>query len=108
MRTRDDTVQSMQHAKAALAAGADSLVAQGNEAGGHTGSMNLLPFLARMLDRLPDLPVTAAGAIANGRTRGCACYRRRRSVGWHRLAGYAGGGRNWVVVRVNFDGVWLT
>jgi nitronate monooxygenase len=61
-------VQSMQHAKAAVAAGADILVAQGNEAGGHTGSMNLLPFLARMLDMFPGLPVMAAGGIANGRT----------------------------------------
>jgi hypothetical protein len=43
----------MQHAKAALAAGTDSLVAQGNEAGGHTGSMNLLPFLARARSQTP-------------------------------------------------------
>ena len=61
-------VQSMQHAEAAVAAGADILVAQGNEAGGHTGSMNLLPFLAHMLDTFPDVPVMAAGGIASGRT----------------------------------------
>ena len=51
-----------------MPAGADILVAQGSDVRGHTGSMNLLPFLARMLDTLPDLPVMAAGAIANGRT----------------------------------------
>jgi nitronate monooxygenase len=58
----------MQHASVAVAAGADILVAQGNEAGGHTGSMNLLPFLAHMLDTFPDVPVMAAGGIASGRT----------------------------------------
>jgi nitronate monooxygenase len=61
-------VQSMRHAEAALAAGADILVAQGNEAGGHTGSMNLLPFLAHLIDTYPDVPVMAAGGIASGRT----------------------------------------
>jgi nitronate monooxygenase len=61
-------VQSMQQAKTAVAAGADILVAQGNEAGGHTGSLNLLPFLAHMLDTFPDVPVMAAGGIASGRT----------------------------------------
>jgi nitronate monooxygenase len=61
-------VQSMQHAREAIAAGADILVAQGNEAGGHTGQMNLLPFLARILDAFPDVPVMAAGGIASGRT----------------------------------------
>jgi NAD(P)H-dependent flavin oxidoreductase YrpB (nitropropane dioxygenase family) len=42
----------MQHAKAALAAGADSLVAQGNEAGGHTGHEAKLRLDAQI--PLPD------------------------------------------------------
>jgi nitronate monooxygenase len=61
-------VQTMTHAQEAVSAGADILVAQGNEAGGHTGSMNLLPFLARVVDRFPEVPVLAAGGVANGRT----------------------------------------
>jgi nitronate monooxygenase len=61
-------VQSMQHARDAVAAGTDIVVAQGNEAGGHTGSMNLLPFLAKILDTFPHVPVMAAGGIASGRT----------------------------------------
>jgi nitronate monooxygenase len=61
-------VQTMQLARNAVAAGADILVAQGNEAGGHTGRMNLLPFLAQILDTFPDVPVMAAGGIASGRT----------------------------------------
>lgn len=61
-------VQSMQQAREAVAGGADIIVAQGNEAGGHTGSMNLLPLLGHVLDTFPDVPVMAAGGIGNGRT----------------------------------------
>jgi nitronate monooxygenase len=61
-------VQSMQHAREAVAAGADVLVAQGNEAGGHTGTMNLLPLLGNVLEAYPDIPVVAAGGITNGRS----------------------------------------
>ncbi len=60
-------VQTMEQAEEAVATGADAIVAQGNEAGGHTGTMNLLPFLARVVDRFPDIPVLAAGGIASGR-----------------------------------------
>jgi len=60
-------VQSIEHAHEAAAAGADILVAQGNEAGGHTGAMNLLPLLTQVIDAFPQLPVLAAGGIASGR-----------------------------------------
>jgi nitronate monooxygenase len=60
-------VQSIAHAREAVAAGADVLVAQGNEAGGHTGTMNLLPLLVSLLDAFPDTPVLASGGIASGR-----------------------------------------
>jgi nitronate monooxygenase len=65
-------VQTMQLARDAVEAGADILVAQGNEAGGHTGRMNLLPFLGHMLDTFPDVPVMAAGGIGSGRTLAAA------------------------------------
>jgi nitronate monooxygenase len=61
-------VQSMTHAREAVAAGADALVAQGNEAGGHTGTMNLLPLLVSVLDAFPDTPVLAYGGISSGRS----------------------------------------
>ena len=61
-------VQSMPHAREAVAAGADILVAQGNEAGGHTGAMNLLPLLVSVLDVFPDTPVLASGGISSGRS----------------------------------------
>jgi nitronate monooxygenase len=61
-------VQSVTHAHEAIAAGADVLVAQGNEAGGHTGTMNLLPLLVSVLDAFPDTPVLASGGISSGRS----------------------------------------
>ena len=61
-------VQSREGAQAAVDAGADALIAQGNEAGGHTGQLNLLPLLTDIVERFPQLPVLAAGGIATGRT----------------------------------------
>jgi nitronate monooxygenase len=49
----------------ALAAGVDILVAQGTEAGGHTGQRSMLPLLQEVLT-LTDRPVVAAGGIATG------------------------------------------
>jgi nitronate monooxygenase len=60
-------VQTMDLVEDALAEEADAIVVQGHEAGGHTGTMGLLPFLARVLEMSGDTPVLAAGGIANGR-----------------------------------------
>ena len=60
-------VQTPDAAELAINAGADVLLAQGNEAGGHTGEMNLLPLLVDLVERYPDVPVLAAGGITNGR-----------------------------------------
>jgi len=49
----------------ALDAGADVIVAQGTEAGGHTGHRATLPLLQEML-AATDRPVLAAGGIATG------------------------------------------
>ena len=43
-------------------AGADVIVAQGTEAGGHTGTMTLLPLLAGVAEAFPDVPLLAACA----------------------------------------------
>ena len=61
-------VQTPAGADLAVEAGADVIVAQGTEAGGHTGEMSLLPLLAAVTARHPDVPVLAAGGIADGRT----------------------------------------
>ena len=65
-------VQNYEDAALAVDAGAEILVAQGTEAGGHTGAMSLLPFLAGVVARYPDVPVLAAGGIADGRTLAAA------------------------------------
>jgi nitronate monooxygenase len=60
-------VQSKAWAEVALAAGVDILVAQGTEAGGHTGAVGTLPLLQIVLEMAGDTPVVAAGGIATGR-----------------------------------------
>ena len=59
-------VQDRQSALLAEAAGATLLVAQGTEAGGHTGGVGTLPLLQLVLDTV-SVPVVAAGGIATGR-----------------------------------------
>ncbi|MBO0883713.1 MAG: nitronate monooxygenase [Mycobacterium sp.] len=61
-------VQSYDDADVAVDAGADVLVAQGTEAGGHTGTLGMLPFLVGLVSRYPHIPVLAAGGIGDGRT----------------------------------------
>jgi nitronate monooxygenase len=48
----------------AAKAGADLIVAQGTESGGHTGHTSTLPLLQIVLDSV-DVPVAAAGGIAS-------------------------------------------
>lgn len=59
-------VQTIAHADMAVAAGADVLVAQGTEAGGHTGTMTLIPLLGEIKSAHPDIPLMAAGGISSG------------------------------------------
>ena len=54
-------------AQRAAEAGADVLVAQGTEAGGHVGWMASLPLLPIMAKAVAPLPVLCAGGIADGR-----------------------------------------
>ena len=56
---------SVQEAQAARAAGADAVIAQGVEAGGHVrGSLPALELLAQTTAALPDFPVLLAGGVA--------------------------------------------
>ncbi len=57
-------VQSRRDAEAALRGGVDVLVAQGTEAGGHTGDVSTLMMLQVAL-AMTDKPVLAAGGIAS-------------------------------------------
>jgi nitronate monooxygenase len=60
-------VQDLAGAQAALAAGPDALIVQGNEAGGHTGRRSTLSFAAQVLDMAGDIPIIIAGGVATGR-----------------------------------------
>jgi len=64
-------VQSRDHALQALDAGAEIIVAQGTEAGGHGGARATLPLVPAVVDmvakRAPNAMVVAAGGIADGR-----------------------------------------
>ena len=59
-------VQDLAGARAAIAAAPDAVIAQGNEAGGHTGRRGTLAFAAQVLESAGDLPVLVAGGIATG------------------------------------------
>jgi nitronate monooxygenase len=61
-------VQSVALAKEAAMAGADILVAQGSEAGGHGATRGLVTLIPEIADALGGRkPVVAAGGIADGR-----------------------------------------
>jgi enoyl-[acyl-carrier protein] reductase II len=59
-------VGSIGKAKEASAAGVDVIVAQGTEAGGHTGYASTMTLIPGVIDAV-DQPVLAAGGIADGR-----------------------------------------
>jgi nitronate monooxygenase len=60
-------VVDLDEARRAVDAGADMIVAQGAEAGGHGGTRSTLPFVPAVVDLVRPLPVLAAGGIADGR-----------------------------------------
>jgi nitronate monooxygenase len=60
-------VSSMDETRRALDVGADVVVAQGMEAGGHGGGRATLPFVPAVVDIAGSTPVLAAGGIADGR-----------------------------------------
>lgn len=60
-------VQKVSHAKTAALAGVDAIAAQGTEAGGHTGYSGTLPLVPAVIDVVGNIPVVAAGGIADGR-----------------------------------------
>ncbi len=60
-------VQTVAEAETAAAAGADVIVAQGTEAGGHGASRGTFALVPAVVDAVRPLPVVAAGGIADGR-----------------------------------------
>jgi nitronate monooxygenase len=60
-------VTDMAEAEQAAELGADVIIAQGTEAGGHGGRRSTLPFVPAVADLVAPVPVLAAGGIADGR-----------------------------------------
>jgi len=60
-------VQTLRQAITAARAGADVIIAQGGEAGGHAGTLGTFALLPAVVDAVAPVPVVAAGGIADGR-----------------------------------------
>jgi nitronate monooxygenase len=60
-------VQTLEGVRQGVDLGVDAIVAQGNEAGGHSGYLMTLPLLSMAVDIAGDIPVLAAGGIGNER-----------------------------------------
>jgi NAD(P)H-dependent flavin oxidoreductase YrpB (nitropropane dioxygenase family) len=57
---------TLDESRRAAEAGADIVVAQGTEAGGHVGVMSTLPLARMVIRALAPLPVVVAGGVADG------------------------------------------
>jgi NAD(P)H-dependent flavin oxidoreductase YrpB (nitropropane dioxygenase family) len=60
------------HARRQVEAGVDLIIAQGTEAGGHTGEISTMVLVPEVVDAVAPLPVLAAGGIATGRQMAAA------------------------------------
>lgn len=61
-----------QHAARHVNAGVDVIVAQGSEAGGHTGEIGSMVLIPEIVDAAGDIPVLGAGGIGRGRQMAAA------------------------------------
>jgi NAD(P)H-dependent flavin oxidoreductase YrpB (nitropropane dioxygenase family) len=60
------------HAVRHVAAGVDLIIAQGYEAGGHTGDIGTMVLIPEIVDAVAPVPVLAAGGIGSGRQMAAA------------------------------------
>jgi NAD(P)H-dependent flavin oxidoreductase YrpB (nitropropane dioxygenase family) len=60
------------HAERHVEAGVDVIVAQGYEAGGHTGEIGTMVLIPEIVDAVGDVPVLGAGGIGRGRQMAAA------------------------------------
>ena len=75
-------VMNRQQAEEAGAGGADVLIAQGGEAGGNGGWVSTMVLVPQVVDVAGDLPVVAAGGIADGRGLAAALALGASGVAW--------------------------
>ncbi len=79
-------VQSVEDARAAKAAGADVIIAQGTEAGGHGARRATLPLVPAVVDAVAPTPVLAAGGIVDGRGLAAALMLGAQGSWWARVS----------------------
>ncbi|MFT7598111.1 MAG: NAD(P)H-dependent flavin oxidoreductase YrpB (nitropropane dioxygenase family) [Acidimicrobiales bacterium] len=60
-------IGSPRHVHRAVNSGVDIIVAQGAEAGAHTGTIGTFSLVPQIVDACGDIPVLAAGGVATGR-----------------------------------------
>ncbi|TME43747.1 MAG: nitronate monooxygenase, partial [Chloroflexi bacterium] len=59
-------VSSVHEARRAAESGADLIIAQGTEGGGHVGLMGTFVLVRQVVRAVAPIPVLAAGGIADG------------------------------------------
>lgn len=62
----------VQHAERHVNAGVDVIIAQGAEAGGHTGEIGTMVLIPEIVDAVAPVPVLGAGGIGRGRQMAAA------------------------------------
>lgn len=60
-------VGAVRHAVQVASSGIDVIVAQGHDAGGHNSPVGTMALIPQVVDAMGDIPVLAAGGIADGR-----------------------------------------
>lgn len=60
-------IGSPRHVPRAVSSGVEVIVAQGAEAGAHTGTIGTFTLVPQVVDAVGDIPVLAAGGVATGR-----------------------------------------
>ncbi len=60
-------VGNVKNARRVAAAGVDAVIAQGHEAGGHTGRIGTMALVPQAVDAVRPTPLVASGGIADGR-----------------------------------------
>ena len=66
-KTTAALIGSPRHVRRAVDSGVDIIVAQGYDAGAHTGAIGTFTLVPQIVDAVGDLPVLAAGGVATGR-----------------------------------------
>ena len=106
-------VQTVAGAAVAAQAQVDIIIAQGTEAGGHTGYNATLPFVPVVVDIAGGIPVLAAGGIADGRGLAAVLMLGAEGawIGTRFLASREAGGAIWAktaVIHASIDDPVLT